>query len=402
MRGDTVPGAWIVLGGVHHLNQTAPRRDDDAVVLVRVLPQEVCVPSTTVIVRWDTLGICPVSALTSTGRPLGTDLVDGSALYPDAIAGSALRALVGEAAAPGLVPLCYLSEHPGGGYHAYAQIRFHHEDACFVRTTREPVGAGPVESLRWLKPTLDEHANLEPRLNNHQRYYRTHFAGTELEYKYNLEQHPNIWASSMELLKALRHGELPDCLPEYRQEFEINAFDNHMYEVLGPEQERGYASFIPMVDGRHLLKRKWFTEDAFARREELFSDIEVAPHEFAQFLRSEHNLRVQALPAFRRVRYDIQCESMRTGHVYGIFFDRCSLLAAPEILLSQCEIEYRRSRSVLDQDKEELLTEMDRIDHWLSRYLAGRSLAKQRTLHSKLSFLREVVAARPDLVPDEE
>ena len=57
------------------------------------------------------------------------------------------------------------------------------------------------------------------------------------------------------------------------------------------------------------------------------------------------------MPPFQRVRYDVQCESMRTGHVYGIFFDRCSLLAAPEVVLSQCELEYRRSRSILDHDR---------------------------------------------------
>ncbi|WP_406498319.1 hypothetical protein OG936_27830 [Streptomyces sp. NBC_00846] len=71
------------------------------------------------------------------------------------------------------------------------------------------------------------------------------------------------------------------------------------------------------------------------------------------------------MPPFQRVRYDVQCESMRTGHVYGIFFDRCSLLTAPEVLLSQCELEYRRSRSVLDHDADEVLREMERIDDWL-------------------------------------
>ncbi|MFK0025933.1 hypothetical protein [Streptomyces sp. NPDC090798] len=30
-------------------------------------------------------------------------------------------------------------------------------------------------------------------------------------------------------------------------------------------------------------------------------------------------LQVRAMPPFQRVRYDIQCESMRTGHVYGSF-----------------------------------------------------------------------------------
>ncbi|MEU6019303.1 hypothetical protein ABZ826_36445 [Streptomyces sp. NPDC047515] len=176
MNGDnkTERGAWVVLGGIHLLNQTTPQRPDELIVLVRVAPQEICLPSTTVVIRWDTLGMCPVEALSTSGTRLGSARVDGGALFPDAIAGAALRELVGASAAPGLVPLCYLSEHPGGGYHAYAQIRYHPEDACFVRTTRQPVGHGPAEALRWLDQVLSAHAESSMALNNHLRYFRTH------------------------------------------------------------------------------------------------------------------------------------------------------------------------------------------------------------------------------------
>lgn len=368
MSSDTARAAWIVLGGIHLLNQTASRRPDDPIVLVRVTPQEVSLPSTSVVVRWDTLATCPTTALTAAGGRLADAWIEGGDLFPDATAGTALREIVGTAAAPGLVPLCYLAD-------------------------------GPVEALLWLDPVLTAHAESALRLNNHLRYFRTHFAGTELEYKYNLQPAPDIWPVSMELLKALRHGELADCRPEYRNEFQIHYFDNHMFDVAGPDEERGYASFIPTVNGTHVLKRKWFAEDTFARREQISTDIEISPDSFGAYLRSELGLQVQALPPFRRVRYDIQCESMRTGHVFGIFFDRCSLLAAPDVVLSQCEMEYRRSRSLLDHDEEAVLREMERIDRWLLSYLAARGLAKERTFYSKLSFLRDAVAARPELMP---
>ncbi|WP_055483437.1 hypothetical protein [Sphaerimonospora mesophila] len=400
MHNDTPQrGAWIVLGGIHLLNRTASRRPDEPIVLVRVPPQEVCVPSTTVAVRWDSLGTCRVTALTAEGTPLGRGRIEGSALLPDAMAGTALRELIGDAAAPGVVPLCYLAEHPGG-YHAYAQIRFYPEDACFVRITGEPVDEGPVEALRWLDPVLAAYETSALRLNNQPSHFRTHFAGTELEYKYNLTPGTDIWAASMELLKALRHGELADCRPEYRNEFQVYCFDNHLFDVTGPDPERGYASFIPRGDGGHVLKRKWYAEDAFARREQLYTDIEVTPDGFGEYLRSELGLQVRAMPPFRRVRYDIQCESMRTGHVYGIYLDHCSLLATPEVVLSQCELEYRRSRSLLEHDKDEVLREMQRIDRWLLEHLATSGLAKQRTFYSKLSFLRDMVTARPELAPD--
>ena len=397
MSNDATRTAWVVLGGVHLLNQTATCQPDDPIVLVQVAPQEVCVPSTTVVIRWDALGTCPVTVLTADGSRVAEAVIDGGALFPDAIAGSTLRDMVGQAAAPGLVPVCYLAEQPGGGYHAYAQIRFYAGDACFVRTTKEPTGAGPVEALRWLESVLTARAESAPRLNNHLRYFRTHFAGTELEYKYNLEPGTNIWAISIELLKALRDGELADCRPEYREEHQIHYFDNHMFDVTGPEHERGYASFIPAVDGTHVLKRKWFTEDTLARREQLFTDLKISPDSFGDYLRSQLGLQAEALPPFRRVRYDIQCESMRTGHVFGIFFDRCSLHAATDVVLSQCELEYLRSRSLLDHE-EEVLEEMERIGRWLVSYLTARGLSKERTFYSKRSFLRDAVAARPGLV----
>ncbi|WP_037620101.1 hypothetical protein [Streptomyces aureus] len=397
MRSDetTTRHAWMVLGGIHLLNQTAPRRATDPIVLVRVAPQEVCVPSTTVVIRWNALGDCPVQALSADSTWRGTSRIEGKALFPDAIAGTPLHELVGTDAAPGLVPLCYLAEHPAGGYHAYAQIRFHPEDACFVRTTREPVGHGPVELLRWLEPVLSSRAELSMALNNHLRYFRTHFAGTELEYKYTLDPAPDIWAASMGLLKALRDGELRDCRPEYREEFQVHHTENHLFEVTGPGSEVGYASFIPTVSAGYVLKRKWFTEDAFARRERLSSGLDVTPDRFEEYLCSDLGLQARAMPPFQRVRYDVQCESMRTGHVYGIFFDRCSLLAAPNVVLSQCELEYRRSRSVLDNDTDEVLREMERVNAWLRSHLAARGWAQDHTFYSKLSFLRDAVAANP-------
>ncbi|GAA3470433.1 hypothetical protein [Nonomuraea roseola] len=90
---------------------------------------------------------------------------------------------------------------------------------------------------------------------------------------------------------------------------------------------------------------------------------------------------------------------MVTGHIYGIFLDHCSLLAAPDAVLAQCELEYRRSRSLLDDDQDEVLAEMERISHWLQGYLTARGLTQGRTYYSKRTFLRDAVAARPDLAP---
>lgn len=392
----SAPRSWLVLGGVHLLNRIAPRHEDDPLVPVEVPPQEVCRPATTVIVRWGLLGTCSVTALSSAGTRLGTGWINGEDLFPDGL-GPVLHDLIGTQPSTSLVPLRYLTEGPNGGYHGYAQIEFHPEDGCFLRTTQTSIGHGPVEALPWLAHLLAKRHASSMALNNHRRYFRLHFEGTELEFKYTLDPEPDIWAAAMELLKAPRHGELDGCRPEFRNEFQIHHTENHLFDVLGPSTETGYASFIPTVTAGHVLKRKYFEEDSFARREELVHGIDITPDRFETYLRDELGLHVRAMPPFQRVRYDIQCESLRTGHIYGIILDRCALLAAPEVVLSQCELDYLRSRSVLQQDRDEVLSEMHRIDTWLSSHLSSRGWATEHTFYSKRSFLREAVAARSDL-----
>ena len=103
------------------------------------------------------------------------------------------------------------------------------------------------------------------------------------------------------------------------------------------------------------------------------------------------------LPSFRRVRYDINFESVRTGHVYGVFFDHCSLVEARDVTLNQCELEYLRSRVAVEPDEAEVLTEMEEIIGWLEAFLRERGLNDRRGFYSKRTFLKDAVAARPGL-----
>jgi hypothetical protein len=152
--------------------------------------------------------------------------------------------------------------------------------------------------------------------------------------------------------------------------------ESHLFDVTGPESELGYASFVRTVDGGHVLKRKWYAEDAFARREKLYPELDVPPIGFEGHLRNPLGLQVTAMPPFR---YDVQCESMTTGHIYGIFLDHCSLLDAPDVVLSQCE--------------DEVLAWMERISTWLELYLNARGLATELTY----LFQRNTLMERPHL-----
>ena len=54
---------------------------------------------------------------------------------------------------------------------------------------------------------------------------------------------------------------------------------------------------------------------------------------------------------FRCLRYDINLESLSTGHNYSIMFDRCTTAADPVEPLVRCEIEYLRSRTLFPIDE---------------------------------------------------
>lgn len=381
--------SWIAVGGIHLLNGSVPLAADEPIVLIAVPRVESVVPSNTIVVSWAALGECEAVG------PKGSARLPGPGLFPDGLASRALRELADGTGS--LVPLCYLTEDPAGGFHVHGQVRFLAEDACFVRITSAPVGEGPVELLGWLRPGLAAHASHALFLNNHQRYYRKCFPGRELEYKYTLDPVPGIWDLAVELHGRIRAGDPPGYVLEYRDEFQAWDYSNHLFEVTGPESERGYASFIPTTDGRQLLKRKWYTQDCFSRRETHTYGLDVRPERYAEYIRTELDVEIRPLPPFRRVRYDVNFESVRTGHVYGIFFDCCSLHSRPDVVLSQCELEYLRTRSPLEPDEVAALAELEELAVWLEDYLREHDLDHQRSFYSKRTFLKDAVARHPEL-----
>ncbi|MFB4424354.1 hypothetical protein C5F59_025140 [Streptomyces sp. QL37] len=394
--------SWLVLGGLHLLNGTAPLAGTDPVVVVELgAPVEHAFPSNTVILRWDTLGPLEPAVRTVDGTRRHTTKARGEELFPGMLPGAALRAAVSEVTGGHtgpLVPLFYVTAD-GDRAHVHSQIRFLAEDACFIRITPDPVPTAGVEELEWLPEAVRLHAGQFLLLNNHQRYYRKCFDGQELEYKYTLSPPVDIWTLTVELYGNLLGGGLPGYVMEYRDEYQAWDYLNHLFEVTGPtEAEAGYASFIPTTDGKHLLKRKWYAEDTFDRRESHTYGLDVTDDGgFERYIREELKVEAVRLPSFRRVRYDVNFESVRTGHVYGVFFDHCSLVEDHEVTLNQCELEYLRSRVAVPPDEAAVLAEMDEIVSWLEAFLREHGLDDRRGFYSKRTFLKDAVAARPRL-----
>lgn len=393
---------WLVLGGLHHFIGTAEPAGTDPLVFVPLPePLDVAFPSNTVVLRWMELGPVELRARTADGTRQRVGEADGSRLFPDMLPSAGLAELVAAVSDSGgpLVPLWYLSAQPApGGYavHVYAQIRFLNEDACFIRITPEPIVVSDVEEATWRSDALRLHADRFLFLNNHLLYYRKGFAGKELEYKYTLTPPVDIWTVTVRLYQRLRHGGMPGYIVEYRDELQVWDYLNHLFQVTDPEPDRGYVSFIPTTDGKNQVKRKWFSEDTFDRRETHTHGVDAAEG-YERYLAEVLGVTAVRLPSFRRVRYDVNVESERTGHIYGVFFDHVSLLDAPDVVLHQCEIEYLRTRTTIQPDEDTIMAEFPAVAEWVESFLRDQGLAYERSHYSKMSFLRDVVAARPEL-----
>lgn len=193
---------------------------------------------------------------------------------------------------------------------------------------------------------------------------------------------------TVRIYDGIRDGGLPGYLPEYGDEFQSWDYTNILFEVPEPAEQQGYISSIPLSTGGYTIKRKWFTEDATRRGERHYKEPgEIA--DLGQYLVDRFQVGVVPYPPFRRVRYDVNFESLRTGHVYGIFFDHSRLIDDPDTAMAQCELEYLRTRSVIATDEDQVWQEMREIAQWLETTMAEAGIRTRRGVYSKLSFLRD-------------
>lgn len=396
----TAPTAWLVLGPPHLLDGARPLDTAEVVAVVAMRPVEQDNPTNTVVLTWRNLYATSAAARILDGTRLAATKLPGGDLFDHhARPSAALRRLLTHAAngnrspvtplAASWVPLFYASATPAVDLldiHVYSQIQFHAEDACFIRTTATPFRARP-DDFFWLYLATELHRRQASFLNSHECSYRTCFPGLELEHKYTLRPDTDLWELALETRQHVGDGRLRGLSLKYRDELQRWDYVNHVFEITDPEPERGYVSLIPMTDGTYLVKRKWFTEDAFTRREHhAFGTTIAGP--LHTYVKTTLNLPTQPLPSYRRVRYDVNVEATRTGHTYAVLYDRCTLLDTPNAVLTQCEIEYNRTRTALPPDESTVLTDMDRLADLVEELTSARHPAVQRGTYSKLSFLR--------------
>jgi hypothetical protein len=258
-----------------------------------------------------------------------------------------------------------------------------------VSTMRLPVGATASEIYRSMPefaPELVDSITMEP-LN----YFRLE-KGTEIEVKIGLPANSSIWSLARAIDARVREGKLAGFIPDIGNELQRWQFAMHMYEVLEPESERGCISFSPNPSGSFMLHRKVFQRDGLRRQESPVHAVSVADADLERYLREHYpQLTLRRLPAFHRTRFDINIESTRTGHVFGIVIDEVTV-ATYGRKLQQVELEYFRSRVHEGCTAQSIQPELDRLTTEVSRFLASLGLEHlHHYYYSKLSFLRDLV-----------
>ncbi len=279
-----------------------------------------------------------------------------------------------------VVPLFYVNINDNETV-IMSQLQYTDHDIVFIKIG---VVTGAPELSDIYITSLQMHAKDHVFLGNHQCYYRKMKYGTEIEYKYNILDNTDPWIIANEFFNDLLDGKIEDYVCEYGDVLQKWDYMNYMFYVYG--EEEGYISVIPQTNGKYLLKRKIYKQDALERIELHYKD-EVILGSYKKFLEDKFHVTCVELPPFRRIRYDIDMENIRTGNVFGVFFDYISIAGRSQVL-KQCEIEYLRTRSLHENDiyPEEQLE----LKNYVSNYLASHNIKYEETFYSKLSFLLDV------------
>jgi hypothetical protein len=189
---------------------------------------------------------------------------------------------------------------------------------------------------------------------------------------------------------AAEDGEFPGFIPDPGYELTRWHFVQHNFEVLAPDDEVGHYAFQEHPDGRYRLKMKKFAKDSLRRIETFRNGVEIPGADFEAYLAREFpDLRFRRLPGFRRTKFDINIQSVTTGHGFGIETDEVTLDDTTGRKMRQVETEYLGTRRHAGMDGTSIDAELSRLTGLVEAHLARLGIAAERGLYSKLSFLRD-------------
>ncbi len=214
-------------------------------------------------------------------------------------------------------------------------------------------------------------------------------ADIEMERKFTFSGLPDTWLLVSELYDEILNHRMRGFIPELDRDFQVFDYESHIFEVCGDAQEAGYISFIPQADGRMTVKRKWFVENTEIRRETVLGNQDLTLADIETHAAKMTAAALRKMPVFRRKRFDVNFESLRTGNIYGVYFDICRT-ESPAHAFSQCEVEYCRTRTLWPL--RDVVSEFEFAARYTSDFLVRKGVPFQHDTFSKLDFVRQAAA----------
>lgn len=374
MDTNFVPTSWLVVGP-HELRSAMQRPANWQVTLIQC-PDQLLRP------RTEDAQTYTMPMQDWPAMPTRTVDQDGTVL------GRSVRNLAELLAGYRDVPLGLLRPSGPERFRLYPHVDSYQGCTRYLRMPNEPVGTtgAPAELLR----VIDEHFL---RVNNYLCYRVKLEPDVELEHKFSFTGNPDIHVLARQTLAAADQDAFPGWIVEFREEIQQWDFLNHIYAISAPEQDVGYVSFIPTTDGRYTVKRKIFSTDTDERPELRSKGIEVGADRAAH-VRDVLGLTPDWNASFRRIRYDVSVEHVRSGNVFGIAFDRSTVIdedgvrieSRPELV--QCEIEYIYSQSITPLGFDSVRADLADLRVSVADWFRSRGLHFYETHESKLTWLR--------------
>lgn len=302
------------------------------------------------------------------------------------------------AAAPGdeplasLAPVMMLRTHEGAEQSRTEVLmctRVRAVGMLFTRVARFDHSAGT--ELGALVATAFQHrTELENFVRVEDKTQLLYEKDIEIEEKITLLDEANIWSLTKSMWAAVEAGALPGFIPDPGYELTRWHFVQHNFEVTAPADRVGHFAFQGYPDGRYRLKMKKFAKDSLRRVETFRNGIEVPEGDFESYLAREFpDLSFKRLPSLRRTKFDINIQSVATGHGFGIETDEVTLSDGTGRTMRQVETEYLDTRHHDGMDGSTIDSELSRLTTLVEAHLAGLGISAKRGLYSKLSFLRD-------------
>ena len=343
-------------------------------------------------IRHDPLPGAPVTVHVLPGGADGVQSGANTIIVP----GRVVPAAAPDPAGPfSLQPVFLLRPAGRGSWLPYTLMSYTGDDLLYIRLPGPPVRGAPGRAecrARWAADLSARHRSLGGQLNNHACWRRNLLPGLEAEHKFSLSPGADIWALAITTHQHVRSGAISGWICEHGNDggFTQGDFTNHLFAITRPASERGYISFMPAIDGAgYLIRRKRFTRDQMLRREDLTHAPELTadPASLPRVIRNRYGLSPAWGATYRRVRYNVMLESLRTGHVFSIMYDRCTAEDTPSLV--QAEIEYIRSRTLRTSSRNEILSQLAELRAWTRNLLAENGIMPTEDQMSKLTWLRQ-------------